>query len=133
MENNGNEYRNIQIQRTLLYIEQSIKDALSAFTFAANDAGTWTTVVARISSFLQGVWSEAGLLGAQAAGAAFTVQTGLGTTMTAQDILDGYMIVQVVLQMVRPAEFIELTFKQRMDGGAATLASLPPVGSPPAV
>jgi hypothetical protein len=36
--------------------------------------------------------------------------------MTAQDILDGYMIVQVTLQMIRPAEFIELTFKQKMQG-----------------
>ena len=26
------------------------------------------------------------------------------------------MIVQVTLQMIRPAEFIELTFKQKMEG-----------------
>jgi phage tail sheath protein FI len=34
--------------------------------------------------------------------------------MTAQDVLNGYMIVQVQLQMIRPAEFIVLTFKQKM-------------------
>jgi phage tail sheath protein FI len=34
------------------------------------------------------------------------------------DILQGYMIVQVTLQMVHPAEFIILTFKQKM--GAAS-------------
>jgi phage tail sheath protein FI len=43
-------------------------------------------------------------------------ECGLGSTMTAQDVLDGYMIVQVTLQMIRPAEFIELTFKQKMEG-----------------
>jgi hypothetical protein len=47
---------------------------------------------------------------------AFTVQCGLGSTMTPQDILEGYMIVQVTLQMIRPAEFIALTFKQKMEG-----------------
>ena len=44
------------------------------------------------------------------------MQCGLGSTMTRQDILNGYMIVQVTLQMIHPAEFIELTFKQQMEG-----------------
>jgi Bacteriophage tail sheath protein len=68
-----------------------------------------------VSSFLQGLWSQGGLMGAKASDA-FTVQCGLGSTMTGQDILNGYMIVQVTLQMIRPAEFIELTFKQKMEG-----------------
>jgi hypothetical protein len=38
--------------------------------------------------------------------------------MTSQDVLDGYMRVQIVLQMLRPAEFIELTFTQKMEGAA---------------
>jgi uncharacterized protein len=44
------------------------------------------------------------------------VQVGLGSTMIPDDIINGYMIVNVTLQMVRPAEFIELTFKQTMQG-----------------
>jgi phage tail sheath protein FI len=105
----------IQVRRTLIYIEQSIKTALSQFVSAANDGNTWATVVATVSSFLQGVWSEGGLLGATSSDA-FSVQCGLGSTMTEQDILDGYMRVQVLLQMIRPAEFIELTIKQKMEG-----------------
>jgi phage tail sheath protein FI len=34
--------------------------------------------------------------------------------MTADDILDGYMRVTVKVAIVRPAEFIELTFQQQM-------------------
>ena len=68
-----------------------------------------------VSNFLQGLWSQGGLLGSTAA-EAFSVECGLGSTMTGQDILDGYMIVQVTVQMIRPAEFIELTFKQKMEG-----------------
>ncbi len=47
---------------------------------------------------------------------AFTVLCGVPATMTSTDILNGYMVVQVTLQMVHPAEFIELTFKQTMQG-----------------
>jgi phage tail sheath protein FI len=30
------------------------------------------------------------------------------------DVLNGHMIVSVTLQMIRPAEFIQLTFRQQM-------------------
>ncbi|HVG43234.1 MAG TPA: phage tail sheath C-terminal domain-containing protein [Longimicrobium sp.] len=114
---NGNspDYRYIQVRRTLIYIEQSIKNALNQFVFAPNNGQTWTTVTSTVSGFLQTVWSQGGLMGAKASDA-FTVQCGLGSTMTGQDILNGNMIVQVTLQMIRPAEFIELTFKQTMEG-----------------
>lgn len=115
LDGNSNDYRYIQVRRTLIYIEQSIKSALDRFVFAANDGNTWTTVVATITSFLQGVWSQGGLMGATPS-EAFTVECGLGSTMTGQDVLDGIMKVQVTLQMIRPAEFIVLTFKQQMEG-----------------
>lgn len=115
MDGNSDDWRYIQVRRTIIYIEQSIKDALSRFVFAANDGPTWATAVSMVSNFLTGVWQGGGLLGATAS-EAYTVQCGLGSTMTAQDILDGYMVVQVTLQMIRPAEFIELTFKQEMQG-----------------
>jgi uncharacterized protein len=115
LDGNSNDWRYIQVRRTIVYIEQSIKNALNPFVFAANDGQTWVTVTSMISNFLQGVWSQGGLMGDKASDA-FTVACGLGSTMTAQDILNGYMIVQVTLQMIRPAEFIELTFKQKMQG-----------------
>lgn len=115
LDGNSNDYRYIQVRRTLIYIEQSIKNALNQFVFAANDGNTWSTVTGLITSFLTGLWSQGGLLGATAA-EAFSVECGLGTTMTSQDVLDGFMRVQVTLQMVRPAEFIELTFEQAMVG-----------------
>jgi phage tail sheath protein FI len=115
LDGNSNDYRYIQVRRTLIYIEQSIKSALNTFVFAPNDGNTWVTVTSMVSNFLQGVWSAGGLMGAKESDA-FTVQCGLGSTMTGLDILNGYMIVQVTLQMIHPAEFIELTFKQKMEG-----------------
>jgi uncharacterized protein len=116
LDGNSNDYRYIQIRRTLVYIEQSIKTALGQFVFAPNVGQTWTTVTSLISNFLTTVWSQGGLMGATAS-EAYTVQCGLGSTMTAQDILDGHMIASVTLQMIHPAEFIELTFTQQMQGG----------------
>jgi hypothetical protein len=115
LDGNSNDWRYIQVRRTIIYIEQSIKAALNPFVFAANDANTWVTVTAMVSNFLENLWSQGGLMGAKSSDA-FTVQCGLGTTMTGMDVLNGYMIVQITLQMIHPAEFIELTFKQKMEG-----------------
>ncbi|MFA5964713.1 MAG: phage tail sheath C-terminal domain-containing protein [Sphingomonas sp.] len=113
LDGNSQDYRYIQVRRTLIYVEQTIKTALQSYVFAANDALTWTNVTSSISSFLTGLWQQGGLMGAKSSDA-FTVNCGLGSTMTSQDVLNGYMIVAVTLQMIHPAEFIELTFTQTM-------------------
>jgi phage tail sheath protein FI len=118
LDSNSNDWRYIQVRRTMIYVEQSVKTALNAFVFAPNTASTWTTVTSMIESFLHGLWSSGGLMGASPA-EAYGVRCGLGSTMTADDVLNGYMIVHIVLQMVHPAEFIELVFKQQMLGGGA--------------
>ena len=114
LDGNSNDNRYIQVRRTLIYIEQSIELALQQFVFAANDASTWATAIASVSNFLTPIWQSGGLMGATPE-EAFTVQCGVPQTMTAQDVLNGYMIVSVTLQMVHPAEFIELTFRQKMN------------------
>lgn len=113
LDGNSNDFRYIQVRRTLVFIEQSIKQALAPYVFAANDSLTWATVSAEISSFLTDLWQRGGLMGNKPSNA-FSVAVGLGTTMTAQNVLDGYMIVAVSLQLIHPAEFIELTFTQQM-------------------
>jgi hypothetical protein len=117
LDGNSADWRYIQVRRTLIYIEQSIRSTLDQFVFAPNDGNTWVAITSMVSNFLQGLWAQGGLMGATA-NEAFSVECGLGSTMTAQDILDGYMVVQITLQMIRPAEFIELTFKQKMEGAA---------------
>lgn len=112
---NSLDYRYIQVRRTLNYIEQSIKLALQQFVFAANDGGTWAVVTATISNFLTQLWQSGGLMGDKAS-EAFTVKCGVPTTMSGLDVLNGYMIVNVTVQMIHPAEFIELTFTQTMQG-----------------
>ncbi len=116
LDGNSNDWRYIQVRRTLIYIEQSIKNAMMPFVFAANDGKTWATVVSAISNFLQQTWSQGGLMG-NTPSQAFSVECGLGSTMTSQDVLEGYLIVQVRVAVTHPAEFIALNFKQKIAEG----------------
>ncbi len=109
------DYRYIQVRRTIIYIEQSIKLALGQYVFAANDATTWSAIVAMCSSFLTSLWESGGLAGPTPRDA-FNVQCGLGTTMSADDILNGMLYVQVEVAILHPAEFVVVTIGQTMPG-----------------
>ena len=65
-----------------------------------------------MNNFLNNLWKQGALAGAVPE-QAFDVQVGLGATMTPTDILDGLLLVTVKLAIVRPAEFIVLTFQQQ--------------------
>ena len=113
LDGNSEDWRYINVRRTLIMMEQSIKLALRAYVFEPNDDSTWITVKSMISNFLTNLWKQGALAGAKP-GDAFQVMCGLNVTMTAQDILDGYMRVTVQVAVVHPAEFIVLTFQQEL-------------------
>lgn len=114
LDGNSRDWRYVSVRRTLIYIEQSIKYALEAYVFEPNDSNTWTTVQVLISNFLTNFWRQGGLTGATP-NDAFNVAIGLGSTMTANDIQDGIMRVTVMVAVIRPAEFILITFQQKMN------------------
>ncbi len=115
LDGNSQDWRYINVRRTLIFLEQSIKIALEPYVFEANVSATWIAVKAMISNFLTNFWKDGGLAGAKPEDA-FSVQVGLGSTMTPQDILDGYMRVTVLLAVSRPAEFVVITLDQKMQG-----------------
>lgn len=116
LDGNSGDWRYINVRRTMIMIEQSIKFACEPFVFRPNDANTWLSVRTMITNFLRNQWTVGALVGATEA-EAFFVDCGLGTTMTPQDVLDGYMKVTVKVAISRPAEFIVITFEQKMPGG----------------
>ena len=81
--------------------------------FEPNDMNTWLRVKGTISNFLSDLWKQGALAGAKPEDA-FFVRVGLGETMTAQDILEGKMIVSIGMAAVRPAEFIVLQFMHKL-------------------
>tara|TARA_B100000780_G_scaffold36227_1_gene22582 strand:+ start:206 stop:550 length:345 start_codon:yes stop_codon:yes gene_type:complete len=110
---NSNDWRFVNVRRTMIHIEQSVQDAAKPYVFEENDADTWVNVKSAISNFLTGLWKQGGLVGPTPADS-FSVNIGLGSTMTADDILNGIMRVAVKVAVSHPEEFIELTYKQEM-------------------
>ena len=111
LDGNSQDWRYINVRRTLIMIEQSLKLATRAYVFEPNDAGTWITIKSMISNFLNNLWKQGALAGAVPE-QAYDVQIGLGATMTPNDILDGLMRITVKVAIVHPAEFIIITFQQ---------------------
>ncbi|RCU50554.1 MULTISPECIES: phage tail sheath family protein [Corallincola] len=110
---NDNEWRYVPVRRFFNFVEESIKKATSAFVFEPNDANTWVKVRTMIENFLVLQWRDGALAGAKPEDA-FYVHIGLNQTMTADDILNGYMNVEIGMAVVRPAEFIVLKFSHKM-------------------
>ncbi|WP_264536442.1 phage tail sheath C-terminal domain-containing protein [Flavobacterium sp. N1736] len=110
---NDNEWRYVPVRRFFNMAEESIKKATEQFVFEPNDANTWIRVRAMIENFLILQWRAGALAGAKPE-QAFYVRIGLGQTMSALDILEGRMIVEIGLAVVRPAEFIILRFSHKM-------------------
>ncbi|HKO79652.1 MAG TPA: phage tail sheath C-terminal domain-containing protein [Chitinophagaceae bacterium] len=110
---NDNEWRYISVRRFFNMVEESVKKGTVSFVFEPNDANTWTKVRAMIENFLILLWRQGALQGAKPDDA-FYVKAGLGQTMTAQDILEGRMIIEIGMAAVRPAEFIIIRISHQM-------------------
>jgi hypothetical protein len=116
LDGNSGDWRYIHVKRTAIYLEQSIKYAIQAYKFQPNNANTWFAIKSVIDSFLTNVWKLGGLMGASSADA-FSVNVGLGSSMSAEDIFNNILRVSVKVAITYPAEFIELNFVQEMSEG----------------
>ena len=110
---NDNEWRYISVRRFFNMVEESVKKASEPFVFEPNDANTWVKVKGMIENFLTLQWRAGALQGSKPE-ESFYVHIGLGETMTALDVLEGRMIVEIGMAVVRPAEFIILPFSHKM-------------------
>jgi hypothetical protein len=110
---NDNEWRYISVRRFYNMVEESVKKATEPFVFEPNDKNTWVKVKAMIENYLVLKWRDGALMGAKPE-EAFFVHVGLGETMTALDIFEGRMIIEIGMAVVRPAEFIILRFSHKM-------------------
>ncbi len=110
---NDNEWRYVPVRRFFSVVEESVKKSTYWAVFEPNDANTWVKVRGMIENYLTQKWREGALAGATPK-EAFFVKCGLGITMTAIDILEGRMNVEIGMAVVRPAEFIILKFSHKL-------------------
>ena len=113
LDGNSQDWRYINVRRTLIMIEQSLKLAARMYVFEPNDANTWATIKSMFNNFLFNLWKQGALAGAVPE-QAFSVAVGLGETISPGDIINGIMMITVLVAVVHPSEFIVLTFEQQM-------------------
>jgi len=113
LDGNSNEWRYISVRRFFNMVEESVKNATERFVFEANTANTWIRVQTMIENFLNQQWQDGALAGSKPE-EAYYVSVGLNKTMSAQDILEGRMNIEIGMAAVRPAEFIVLRFSHKL-------------------
>lgn len=110
---NDYEWRYIPIRRFFIMVKESIKKSVEKFVFEPNDANTWVKIKTMIENFLFLQW-RAGALAGTKQEHAFFVSVGLGQTMTAHDIMEGRMNIEIGMAVIRPAEFKILRLSHNM-------------------
>jgi uncharacterized protein len=113
LDGNSNEWRYVPVRRFFNMVEESVKKATERFVFESNTASTWIRVQAMIENFLNQQWKDGALAGSKPE-EAYYVSVGLNKTMSAVDILEGRMNIEIGMAAVRPAEFIVLRFSHKL-------------------
>ena len=106
----------LPVRRLLRWTEASIAQAIGQYVFQPNTRQTWDLIKRDVETFLADLWRQGALSGAIQR-QAFWVNCGLGETMTAQDILEDKVVIEIGLATVRPAEFIVIRLELTLAGG----------------
>lgn len=108
---NNIDWRYVPVRRAIMMLELSIGNALQNFIFEPNSAPTWSALKSQVENFLFNLWKQGALQGTKP-NEAYNVQIGAGTTMTATDVMEGRLRMQVLVALLRPSEFMVITFEQ---------------------
>jgi hypothetical protein len=109
-------WKYINVRRFFNYLEESIEEGTQWVVFEPNNQRLWSRVRQTISGFLTTVWRDGALMG-RTAKEAFFVKCD-ETTMTANDIETGRLIVLIGVAPVRPAEFVIFRIAQWRSGSS---------------
>jgi hypothetical protein len=104
------EFRYVNVRRVLIFLEASIDRGTQYVVFEPNTPSTWSRVANSVSAFLNTQWRN-GLLFGRRPEDAFFVRCD-ETTMSADDVQNGRLIVQIGVAIVRPAEFVIFRIEQ---------------------
>ena len=105
------ELKYVNVRRLLIYLERSIEQGTQWAVFEPNDERLWGRVSDTIRQFLRAQWRDGALQG-RTEEDAFFIKCDR-STMTQDDILNGRLICQVGVALVRPAEFVIFRIFQR--------------------
>ena len=107
----GDQYKYIPVQRTLDYIETSLLTNTRWAVFQPNGEALWAKLTDQITVFMSGLFSQGAFAGTSAKDA-FFVKCDASTT-TAADQAAGIVNVAVGFAPIYPAEFVVITISQK--------------------
>ena len=99
------DFKFLPVRRLVDFLESSISTSLRFAVFETNDETLWSTLRLSIGSFLANLARQGSLCN-------YSVSCALGTTMTADDVLNGIVRVTVQIAPEAPAEFLLISFQQ---------------------
>ena len=114
---NDLEWRYVSVRRYFNFVEEFVRKTTEPYVFEPNDESTWQEIRLALDHFLTAQWRRGALAGS-VTNQAYYVSVGLGETMTSLDILEGRLIIDIGLAVVRPAEFIVIRYICRIEGGS---------------
>ncbi|KEY19079.1 phage tail sheath family protein [Kaistella antarctica] len=110
---NNSDWRYIPVRRLLIFIEENSRRSLAWVVFEPNNQLLWLKVKSQLENYLFELWRRGALSGSKPE-QSYHVNCGLNSTMTAQDVLDGRLRIDINLAPIRPAEFIVLKIIQQL-------------------
>ncbi|HLL64128.1 MAG TPA: phage tail sheath subtilisin-like domain-containing protein [Micromonosporaceae bacterium] len=108
-------WRYVNVRRLFNYVESSILAGTQWVVFEPNDLDLWQRIKRTVSSFLLGLWRDGALFGATP-DQAYYVKCDAETNPP--DVIDaGYVVIEVGIAPVKPAEFVVFRIAQLPSGG----------------
>lgn len=108
-DDTGSEWKYVNVRRTALFLEQSLRRGLEGAVFEPNDEPLWGRVRAEAGAFLDDLFRRSAFAGTTPRDAYF-VKCDRDTT-TQDDIDSGRVNLVVGFAPARPAEFVRLTIR----------------------
>jgi hypothetical protein len=108
-------WRYVNVRRLFNFVESSILAGTQWVVFEPNDLDLWQRIKRTVSSFLLGLWRDGALFGATPE-QAFYVKCDEETNPP--DVIEaGYVVIEVGIAPVKPAEFVVFRIAQLPSGG----------------
>lgn len=109
-------WRYINVRRLFNYVESSILLGTQWSVFEPNDVRLWQRIERSVGAFLLGLWRDGALFGSTPQ-EAFYVRCNAETNPP--DVVDaGYVVIEVGIAPVKPAEFVVFRINQLPTGGS---------------
>jgi uncharacterized protein len=109
------DFKYVPVCRLMLFLRQSLQRGTQWAVFEPNRAKLWDALRESVSAFMFQLW-RSGAFAGQKPEQAFYVKCGTDT-MTAAEIAEGLVRIEIGFAPLRPAEFVVVTIAQRTAPG----------------